>query len=358
MLDKITFLPKYNHNDFYKQTGRGGDIYSLKFKRIEIDDIDLQRFLRNQKLYAGVMNITNPDVEIYCNNTFKGKKAVKIGSDPQQALQKVALDMRLKRLNIKNANINYAETDAVTGATGQILFTHTNGYILNVTNDPTAKKLNPFMRAYINTRFMDEAPLQVTFKFDLTAQDGAFNYSGELGKFDGKQLDKLVKPLAMVHVVSADIEKLTFNVEASNYSGKGNVKFYYKNLKLQLLKKVEGKTELQKQGFISMLANNLVIENNNPDKKGVFREGPIDLKREPTVPFFSFLYKGLLDGLKPSVGFDKKTETRVNTTITKVSNLVDKFNRFKEDRKQKRKERKKEHQAKRDSIKKSKQNKN
>jgi hypothetical protein len=354
ILDKASLIPRYNQADFYKQTGVSGDIFTLKFKRIAINDIDLQRFLRNQKLYAGTMDITNPDIQIYTNNAFKGKKTSEIGKDPQQALQRVALDMRLKRLNIKNANIDYSETDATIGATGQILFTHTNGYILNVTNDISAKRRNPYMRAFINTRFMDAAPLQVNFRFDLTAADGAFNYSGELGEFDGKILDKLVKPLAMVHVVSGDIEKLIFNVDASNYGGKGDLKFYYKNLKLQLLKKVDGKIELQKQGLISILANNLIIQSNNPGKNGMLRPGPIDLKREPATSFFSFLYKGLLDGIKPSVGFDKKTETKLDTAIVKVSNLVDKFNKFKENRKQKREERKEKRQAKRDSIKQSK----
>ncbi|MDB5140636.1 MAG: hypothetical protein JWR12_2552 [Mucilaginibacter sp.] len=357
VLDKVTFLPRYNRTDFYKKTGVAGDIYTLKFKQIAINDIDLQSFLRDQVLYAGTMDIIKPDVQIYSNNAYKGKKASKVGKDPQQALQNVALDMRLKRLNIKNATINYSETDATSGATGEILFTHTNGYILNVTNDDDQKKTNPYMRAYINTRFMDAGSLQVNFKFNLRAKDGAFNYSGELGKFDGKILDKLVKPLALVHVQSADIEKLTFNVNASNYSGKGKLEFYYKNLNIQLLKKVEGKPGLQKQGLVSMLANKLIIANNNPDNKGNFRPGPIDLKRDPTISFFSFLYKGLLDGLKPSVGFDKKTETKVDNAIVKVSNLVDKFNRFKADRKAKRDERKKERQAKKDSIKQSKVNK-
>ena len=356
VLDKVSFTPRYSRSEFYKQSGHPGDIYTLKFKQIDINDIDLQTFLRDQVLWAGVMNINNPDVQIYTNNAYKGKKTSKIGKDPQQALQDVALDMKLKRLNIRNGNVNYSETDATSGYTGQIIFKHTNGYILNVTNDDDQKKRNPYMRAFINTRFMDAAPLQVNFKFNLRAKDCAFNYSGELGKLDGRKLDKLVKPLALVHVESADIDKLSFNVDASNYGGKGKLEFYYKNLKIQLLKKVEGKTELQKQGLISVLTNNLVLASNNPDKKGVFRPGPIDLKREPTVSFFSFLYKGLLDGLKPSVGFDKKTETRVNTTIIKVSNLVDKFNKFKEDRKTRREARRQARQAKKDSLEKVKQN--
>jgi hypothetical protein len=334
-LDGVSFLPRYSKAGFYRKTGQPGDIYNLKFNRIGINDIDLQRFLRNQKLYAGTLYISDAKVQIYSNNAYQGPKSSKIGKDPEQALQKVALDMRLKRINIKNTLISYSEADATSGYTGVISFNNTNGYILNVTNDADIKRINPFMFAHIRTRFMDAADFEVNFKFNLASNDGAFNYSGVLGKFDGRVLDKLVKPLALVHVQSADIQKLSFNVDASNYSGKGQLQFYYKNLNVQLLKKVEGKAELQTQGFISKLANTLIIEDDNPDKKGNFRPGPIDLKREPTTSFFSFLYKALLDGIKPSVGFDKKTEGKVNNAIIKVNSLVDKFKQFKAARKAK-----------------------
>lgn len=344
LLDNVTLTPRYKPTQFYKKNGPG-DIFTLKFKQIGISDIDLQRFLRDQKLYAGVMNVIKGDVQIYNNSNYKGKKTSKIGKDPHQSLQKVALDMKLTQLNIKNTNIKYSETDATTGYTGIINFSNANGHILNVTNDAEAKKKNPFMTARINTRFMDVAPLNVNFKFNLTDKNGAFNYSGTLGKFDGRVLDKLVKPLALVHVKSADVERLTFNVDANNYYGKGNLKFYYKNLNVELLKKVDGQRELQTQGFISKIANSLIIENDNPDKKGNFRPGPINLKREPTVSFFSFLYKGLLDGLKPSVGFTAKTENTVNKVVEKVSGIVEKFNKFKENRKLRKQERQKKRQA-------------
>jgi len=353
VLDKVSLTPRYAYKEFYRKNGPG-DIFTLKFDQIAISDIDLQRFLRDQKLYAGTMDVNKADVQIYNNSNYKGKKTSKIGKDPHQSLQKVALDMRLTRLNIKNTNIKYSETDATTGYTGIIAFSNTNGHILNVTNDADAKKKNPFMVARINTRFMDVAPLQVNFKFNLTAKNGAFNYSGTLGKFDGKVLDKLVKPLALVHVKSADVQRLTFNVDANNYYGKGNLKFYYKNLNVELLKKVDGQRELQTQGFISKIANSLIIENDNPDKKGNFRPGPIDLKREPTVSFFSFLYKGLLDGLKPSVGFTEKTENNVNKVVEKVGGIIDGFNKFKENRRLRREERQKKRQAEKEAEEKAK----
>jgi len=60
----------------------------------------------------------------------------------------------------------------------------------------------------------------------------------------------------------------------------------------------------------------------------------------------------LPDGLKPGVGFDKKTGNKVNGTVTKVSNLPDKFNKFKENLKA----RKQACGAKKDSLEKVKQN--
>lgn len=354
-LDKVDFLPRYSRADFYKKTGESGDIFTLKFKKIGINDIDLQRFLRDQKLFAGTLDVENADVQIYHDGNYKGKKSSKIGKDPHQALQKVALDMQLDRLNISNSNITYAETDATSEQTGLITFRKTSGYFLNVTNEAGSKRKNRYMSAHIKTRFMNAAPLTVNFKFNLTDKNGAFNYSGRLGKFDGRVLDKLVRPLAMVHVRSADVERLDFNVDANNYNGKGSLKFYYKNLNVQLLKKVAGKKELQDQGLISTVANSLIIENSNPDRKGNFRPGPINLKRDPTTSFFSFLYKGLLDGLKPSVGFDKKTEGTVNKMVQKVGSLVDDFNKFKENRKLRREERKRKKEEKKALEEKAKQ---
>lgn len=350
ILDGVNFTPRYNHAEFYRRIGTSADIFTLKFKQIAITDIDLQRFLRDQKLYAGTMDIDKANVQIFSNSNYKGKKTSKIGKDPHQALQKVALDMKLSKLNLTHSNIIYSELDATTQQTGIITFNNTTGHFFNVTNDPDVKKKNPFMIARINTHFMNAGPLQVNFRFNLNAKDGAFNYSGTLGKFDGRILDKLVKPLAMVHVKSADVQRLSFNVNANNYGGKGHLEFYYKNLNVELLKKVDGQPQLQTQGFISKVANALIIENDNPDNTGVFRPGPINLKREPTVSFFSFLYKGLLDGLKPSVGFSKKTEGTVNKVVDKVSTLMDKFNKFKADRKQRKLERQARRQAKRDSI--------
>jgi len=346
VIDHPQVEPRYSKKEFYRKIQRSADRFDIDAKRLSIDGIDLQRFLRYQDLHARKMDLANVDVEIYHDNAYKGRKTSKTGKDPHQQLQNLALDMTLDRLNLFNATIKYAEADVHTGYTGVITFNNSNGHFLNVTNDNDQKKKAPIMYASINTRFMNAASLHVNFKFNLIPPNGEFNYNGRLGRFDGRILDKLVKPLALVHVKSADVEKLTFNVNANNYFGKGNLNFYYKNLNIELLKKEEGKAGLQKQGFISTLANELIINDSNPDRKGHFHTGPISLKRDPDVSFFSFLYKALLNGLKPSVGYDEKTENKVNKAITKVTGIINTFKEFKEKRKERREERRKKREEK------------
>ena len=346
VLDKISFLPRYNKNEFYRIVNHSTDIFYLKFKQINIEDINLQRFLREQKLYTGSMDIKKADIEIYHDNAWGGRKTIKIGKDPHQALQKVVLDMKLNKLNVYNSRIRYSEADRKSGYTGVITFDNTTGHFDNVTNDPEVKKANPFMTANVETKFMNTAPLNVVFKFNLSDKKGAFTYAGVLRNFDGRKLDKLVKPLAMIHVKSGDIERLNFVVDANNYYGKGKVDFYYRNLNIEILKKVKGMDTLQKQGFISKLANTLIIKDSNPDKKGNFRPGPINYKRDPSASFFSFLYKCLLDGLKPSVGLDKNMEGDIDDAAATAKILSAKGNKAGREKEEKKQKRQKEKQAK------------
>ena len=318
---KAAFVPRFNHYDFYKKTKGGDDIYTLRFNKIAVNNINLQDLIRAHNLSAAAMDVSESYIGIYSNDFVESKATSQIGKDPQQLLQKLSFPVRLKRINVKNANVVYSETDKESGFTGQVLFTHTNGYFLNVTNNAAVKAVNPDLNAHFTTRFMNEAPLEVDFKFNLNSRSGAFNYFGKLGKYDGRKLDKLVKPLALVHVVSADIDKLKFNIDANNFGSKGTVDFYYRNLKIQLLKKVKGKAALQKKGLITTLANDILLKDNNPTDKGVFRPGPFTLKRADTVSFFTFLYKGILEGIKPAVGLSVKNRNYVVKTLFNITGL-------------------------------------
>lgn len=343
-LNKVAFTPRLNKNKFYKKVGYAKDRFDISFKQIDLMRIDLQKFLREQKVQAGFVNLGKGRLEVFNNNAYPNHKTVKVHAYPHQKLQQVALDLKVDTLSLSDVDISYSEFNAGSGQTGAISFNHTSGKIYNVTNDSVWKQAHPFMLAKINTRFMNASPLNVNFRFDLNDKNGAFTYSGRLGRTNGKVLNKITRPLGMIEVESADIKKLAFNVSANETVARGNVQFYYDDLKVSLMKKDGSK--LQKQGFVSSVAN-MVLPTSNPDKKGHFLPGPVNYRREPTASFFNFLWKALFDGLKPSVGFTDEKEQKLNNTVKKVEEVKTGFNEAKSSIKQALEERRKERAKKR-----------
>lgn len=181
------------------------------------------------------------------------------------------------------------------------------------------------MTADLTSYVMGEGKLDVNFKFDLNAKDGAFAYHGALVDMDGKALNRITKPLAMVRINSGHIDKLEFDIDANDRLATGKVNFAYKDLSVALLKKIKGENRLVKQGLISFLANALVINSDNPNAQGVLVTAPISRKRVETASFFNFIWKTLFDGVKYSIGLTPGKEKEIKEKI-------DKFEQIKADR--------------------------
>ncbi|MBE7176612.1 MAG: hypothetical protein INR69_09425 [Mucilaginibacter polytrichastri] len=321
-LSDVAMEPRLNKVRFYKTVGYAKDRFDIAFKAISFNRLDLQQFLREQKVHAGFVELAKGKLDVYNNSSYPKHSSVKVHAYPHQKLQEVSLDLMVDTLSLNGIDISYSEYNPATRQTGTISFDKTRGRLFNVTNEDDAKKKNGIMRASIDTRLMNSGPLHVNFRFDLNDKDGAFSYSGQLGQTNGRVLNKITRPLGMIEVESANIRKLNFSISANEHTARGDVKFYYDHLQVSLLKR-DG-TELAKQSFVSRVAN-AVLPSANPDSKGNFLSGPVSYRREPTASFFNFLWKAIFDGLKPSVGFTKEREQKLNNTVEKVGDVVTGF---------------------------------
>ncbi|MGB4774771.1 MAG: hypothetical protein WBP45_06350, partial [Daejeonella sp.] len=314
LVDNLKLTPRYSPANFYKKVGYAKDKFDLSFGQIALNEIDLNKFIKYQRLWAGSMDIINGNISVHNNNAYPKRRKNKIGKFPHQQLQKFALDLKINTLNIRNTNISYSEYDKTSKQTGEITFNKTNGKIYNVTNDSIALSKNRFAFAELNTLLMNTGKLFVKFNFNLTDPLGAFTYSGELGSFNGPVLNKITKPLGMVEIKSGKIKKLSFNASANSNLSKGNVELYYHALKFDLLKRDKETGDLKKQGFLSGIANIFIINSDNPKENGTFTPGIIYYKRPLTDSFFAMLWKSLFTGIKSSVGVSSKKETKILNT--------------------------------------------
>ena len=355
-LKKVRLEPRLSKKEFHRKLGHAQDRYDLTFNEINISNVDFDLFLNRQKLYAENLSINNASIDVYNNNAYRKIIKNKTGKFPHQQLLKLALDMKINQLQLKDVDISYSEFDKKSKQVGKIEFLKTNGTIKNVVNDRKALNKNAKMEANLKSKIFGKAPLHLRMVFYMNSKIGEFDYSGEIGAFDGKLVNKIVKPLGMAEIISAQIDKLSFNVKANQNVARGSMFFYYKDLKVNVLKRDE-KGELKKQGFASALASVFVINSQNPDNRGQFTKGSIYFVRPPEASFFSFLWKSLFSGIKESVGVSREKEKSLKNTAKTIGNAVEgfkgdiqmikeKLHERKERRQQKREEKKLEKAAK------------
>jgi hypothetical protein len=322
-IKQLGVQPRYSEEEFAKVAGYARDRFSILMNNIKLGGINLPAYLQKKELIADQMAITDGTVDVFNNNSYPKLKKDRTGSFPHQLLQQLKTQLTIKKLNLSNIDVSYAEFDQKSKLKGKITFHNTSGTLMNLTNSAKVKQKNSLLTADLLTDVMGQGRLGVKFKFELNSPVGAFAYQGALVNMDGRKLNAIAKPLGMLQVNKGNIRKLEFDIQADQNIAKGKVNFMFNDLSVTLLKKKEGKTGLAKKALLSILANALVIYSDNPSSDGKFTSAKINFKREPTASFFSYIWKTLFQGVKFSVGVTPQKEAEIKSQVAKFEQMKD-----------------------------------
>ncbi|WGQ08101.1 hypothetical protein QG516_16285 [Pedobacter gandavensis] len=314
-IQSLGVVPRYNEMEFGKSLGYSKDRYAIQMSDLSLEGINLPLYILKQELLAKEMTVANGSVRVFNNKALPKLITEKIGRYPHQLLQRVEGKLTIEKLNVSNVDISYSEYDEDSQQKGTITFENTSGSLSNVTNVPKYKAKNPWMTADLKTYLMGRGRLDVGFKFNLEAKDGAFSYSGLLGSMDGRSLNRITRPLGMIAIKSGDVKRMEFQISANDRVANGIMKFEYNNLSVNLLKREEGENRLVRQGWMSFLANAIILNPNNPSKDGMLVTAKIHEERAKNGSFFHFVWKSLLQGIKHSVGITEAKEQKIKTQI-------------------------------------------
>lgn len=320
-VSNFNVVPRLPEMSFAKTAGYSKERYQISMNKIDLEGIDFPLYIKKRELYATQMSVTDGALAVFNNNELPARVKIKNGKYPHQILQQLKAPITVKLLNLANIDISYSEYDRDSKKKGTIVFKKTSGTLTNITNVAKIKTKRPYLFANMTTYMMGQGKLDVNFRFDLDAKDGAFSYSGALGNMDGPVLNRVTMPLGMVQIKRGLVKKLAFNIKANDQTAKGSVKFAYNDLSVALLKRNKEEDKLVKQGLMSLLANAMVINSSNPGRDGVLITAPVNYQRPETASFFSFIWRTLFVGIKYSVGVTPKKEEEITRKIQKFEQI-------------------------------------
>ena len=289
--------PRYPRAEFDIRSKTQRDRFDVKLSNIELARLQPRMLLEHQVIWADKLTISNGILDIYHNRKLPEAPGNKLGQYPNQLFKKLAIPIYIDSLVGKKTDISYTEINPKSDEAGKLSIKQVHGIFRNVTNIDSMIAKNSHITADLNAILMNSGKLKVHFDFSMRDTLGVFGVSGQVKSMDGKDLNPVLKPLAMVQVKSCDIDDLSFSINGNERRASGQVKFIYSNLKVNILKKEEGTHEFKRKGLMSFLANALIIKDSNP-ADGETRLAHPHYERDAKKSFFNLVWKTLFTGIK------------------------------------------------------------
>ncbi|RDC56877.1 hypothetical protein DU508_06655 [Pedobacter chinensis] len=348
-VNKFIVEPLYDEMKFGQVAGYSKDRFHIQMNDILMNGIDLPLYISKQEFRAKEMAIANGFISVFNDNslgrTYKSTDALnesRIDRFPHQLLQNMGAPVLIEKIQLKDVDVSYAAYNGESEQRGRISFEHTSGIFKNVTNLPKIKAINPFMEVNLNTYLLGQGKLDVNFKFDLTSKNGDFIYNGQLHSFNARVLNQITKPLGLVRINRGIVDKLKFSFKANNDGANGKVDFYYYDLSVALMRNDPSKDHLVTRGLMSILANALIINSENPNRDGKFTSATVNYSRIKNTSFFNLIWRSLFIGIKNSIGITEEKQKEIRQHIENFKEMQENHRIRKQKRLERRQQREQE----------------
>ncbi|MCG2617050.1 hypothetical protein LZZ85_22330 [Terrimonas sp. NA20] len=296
--------PLLPEDKFIQSLPRQDDRFDFSLKGISIKGMNFPALFK-EELFADSIGVATASIKIYRDLGYKAGMRGPVKLFPHQSMVKAPLPFQIKKIVLSNAFIEYKERAVISRQAGKVQFYNTYATITNLTNRQDAAAENNILAININTRFLNKAPLRVTWKFYLFHPNGRFDINGNLGTIDATAINALSVPMGPARIEQGTINGLSFTLSGNTNNMTGQVKMLYDDLKVSLLQKDDESKKLEKKKLASFAAN-IMIKNSNPSKK---KEEPrvanVNFTRDKHRSIFHLSWKSLFTGIKESAGIKK-----------------------------------------------------
>ena len=334
-------IPMFPDLAFTRKYKYGKDRYDLTFDKIDFNGVDFIELNTSGDFHANSISIGSAKAGIFVNRELPPPPGLDKGRNfPHIALKRLPIQAIVDTIKLKNVDVAYTEYNPISMRKGTIYFDNLSGSILNVTTDSAQLRKSNHAIAKLNAMVMKTSRIDIRIDFNLTDKNGAFSFNGEVAPMNLTTLNTVGKNMGLVEIESGRMQRTAFDIKANLQGSSGTVHFIYKDLKVKLLKEDDEGAAPKKKGFLSFLANTLLIKDANPTKDDPPRVANINFERTPSASFFNLLWKSIFIGMREIIGLGIVPVKTPEQALEKIKDKKSERQEKREKRKEERKERK------------------
>jgi hypothetical protein len=317
-LEGLSLVPRYSEMGFSERIKVRKDRYSIHFKEILLHHINYKCLLTQRRFIASNLSLNNGIIAIFTNKALPDPAIDKGNNYPSIALKRLTLPILIDTVEVNNSSLNYSEYSPESKRKGTVSFDQMNGKIYHVTNDSLALLKNKYSKADFTALLMKRGRINLHLNFKLNSPDGAFTYNGNTGKINARILNPVIRPLALIEIKSGLVNEMKFSGKGNIERSEGTVSMSYTNLKIALLKKDDDNDRLKRKGIISAFVNAFIIIKDNPTENDPLRIANFNYTRQRNASFFNLLWKGILNGIKESIGLGDTVQKEMQNKVQQM----------------------------------------
>jgi hypothetical protein len=278
----------------------------IQFENLLLQRVDFYELLSTGKFIAGKITLENLNLDDYRDKRVASKPGFKPPM-PQEALRNLKTYVKVDTLEIKNSKARY--TEQVGNQAGTIFFNQINGTLTGLTNDSALLASGHTTVLKASARMFGKGKLNATFWFKFGDKNNSFRYTAEVRDMDLREVNPMLSKLAPAEVKSGRLNKLVVPmIYANDDNANGKLLFYYSDLAVEVKLKRETKWDRIKGNVVNTVANDLVLNDANPNDKGKMNEGTIYFERDKSKGIINFLWKSVFSGIKSTIGINSKQQ--------------------------------------------------
>lgn len=292
--------------------------YRTPWLDIKIDRIDIKvnpwHIYNKGIVYIKKISIDGVDAELY-NDITKDLRPEHV-SMPPRAIRDIPIPIKIDSILITNSELRYFHKGKAKKA-GLVRLASLSTQIDNITNIDYIIDQNPMLNIKIQAKMWGKGELNSTIIFDLKNTMDYVYISGTVRNMKMRESEKMIKPLYGVEIFSGDIVLLKYDLTLNENIGKGNLRFDYKNLKVDI-KKIDKEKHKDQSGnlksskFLNFIANEAVISTNLPNTTEYIPNGFCIYDRTKNKPIFDLFWRSMQSGIMDIVVADAFYKSEAN----------------------------------------------
>lgn len=333
-------IPKQNEDNFKDINGFRKTRIELYVKEANLQKVNFKKLFFEQKLYGSWIDIQKLESNIFRNNLVPNNTNKKVRF-PAELVYDIKIPFYFDKVNLINSKITYAERDAKTKYRWGIAFEDLNGKIQNFSNDTVALRKDQYVKINLKTNFNGKAKSSYELVLDYLHPLKPFYVKGVMSNYNLQDVSPILAELVHMEISNCNLRTLKFVLNGDKKMMNSNISMMYNNLRVKILEIDDEDNKLKRHGLLTILANHMVLEDANPRSNGKLIKSKFELKKKEEWSFFSFIWRGLLRGMKESVGLNERMERELKFQADRYYDFKNFTKELKENRKERRDERKK-----------------